>query len=168
MGAPSAWSRRDGSVRVDPEGQEPPLGSALRHGVALAQGAVVPWIPHWRSLAKGDEVMSKASQVAVCQDEAESPCQLGKTRRHHPGHSLGRGIQKHGKNWATICRCELLLSHGKLQILQNIFFPRSSLLLPCLAARSCHPSSRGDQHPADPAAVLPEQLLPCPQVGVKS
>lgn len=123
MGAPSAWSQRDGSVRVDPEGQEPRLGSALRHGVALAQGAVVPWIPHWRSLAKGDEVMSKASQVAVCQDEAESPCQLGKTEDITLAIPLGeesRSTARTGPPFVDVNFCFLM---GSCKSSRTFLFP---------------------------------------------
>lgn len=96
---------------------------------------------------RGDEVMNNLSQVVICQDEVESPCQLRMTENIIHGHSHVRGIQKYSKNQATIRRCELLskkrLSQGKLQTLQNTFSLCCQIqpsLLPCLALMSCHRS----------------------------
>lgn len=90
-------------VRIwTPEGQEQPSGSALTHSGGLAQA----WCPGDRIAVfwpRGDEVMNNLSQVVICQDEVESPCQLGMTENIIHGRSHVRGIQKYSKNQATIC-----------------------------------------------------------------
>lgn len=50
--------------------------------------------------------MNNLSQVIICQDEVESPCELGMTENIIHGHSHVRGIQKYSKKQATTCRCD--------------------------------------------------------------
>lgn len=80
-----------------PEGQE-----QLRLGAGTAWG----WLGHSSGRAavwpRADEVMNNCSQVIVCQDEAESPCQLGLTEDIIHGPRCVRGIQKHGANRAFV------------------------------------------------------------------
>lgn len=105
--------------------------------MGLAQGTV-PWIPHWRSLAMGDEVMSNLSQVAVCQDEAESPCQLGKTEAIVLTVPLGEESRSTARNGPPFVDVNVCFLMGSCKSSRIFFLPvlhRSSLLLPC----SCQP-----------------------------